>query len=111
MYIPKNYLFKFKINFEMLDVDAWVEMREMDYRSTLELKQIVSSGNEVDILKWLMENASRFMVEHSFYADEKSKMKSEDVCSIIFDRTETANHFLNEFLSKSFFTGGKGKQQ
>jgi len=101
----ERFLIKVKINlgqfFDKADDDVFVVLREMDTFNTLKLNEQLRES-ELATFMAFKEILPELIVDHNFYADEKTKMNNTEVVDLLFSKTKVATKIIKDYLDATF---------
>lgn len=118
MYIRKNHyenaIQRIRINLGTAlglagDEEAFITLKEMPTLEMMEMRDAHAKG-EKELLQFFRKVLPLIIVDHSFYEDEKTRMKNEDIASFIFESLELTSQVINGYTNASFFTRRNGSE-
>lgn len=109
----KNFIHTQRINlgeeFGKEDEEVFVVLRELDTKSVLKLKNSAGkkdeNGNpdETATLETFREILPSLIVDHNFYIDEQTKMSTDEVTELFFEKISTVSKVLSALQNRNFF--------
>ncbi len=99
--------------FDVPDDDAYVELREADIQSTLELekaKSLDESSQIEECVGWFRRHLPDLIIGHNLYRTEDQPMTSSEVTELIFDKSQMMLDVWMAYREKvGFIPGRKSK--
>jgi len=101
-----NYLVKVKINIGTIlncdtDEEAYVELRELDTKSMLELKKASEEG-EGKFIEFMRGILPEIIVNHNLYKDDNTLMSTDEVAELIFSKMELTTKVIGDYNKQAF---------
>jgi hypothetical protein len=86
--------------------DVWIELREPDAGSLLELKAAFTSKDEKDRFMALQSVLPELLIDHNFYSDDR-KLDTAEVAGYLGQKMRFLTRILQEFTELLFLSMGQ----